>query len=122
MRKPPDRASVLAAQIDHIFKDRAFDAPRFGPARWMPDGKAYAIVERNNGGSEIDTYDAATGARTVLVPAARLIPSGATSPIDIDDYQWSADGQRLLVFTNTRKSGVRTRAATIGCSTSAGVR
>ena len=74
----PHRASALDAQIDRIFKDRAYEAPRFGPARWLPDGTAYAVVERAaGGGSEIDTYDAVTGARTVLVPASRL---GAAGP------------------------------------------
>jgi dipeptidyl-peptidase-4 len=84
----------LRAQIDRIFKDHAYDAPRFGPARWLPDGTAYAIVERgSSGGSEIARYHAATGARSV----------SARTPLDIDDYAWSHDGKQLLVFTNTKK-------------------
>ena len=89
-----DAAATLRAQIDRIFRDRAYEAPRFGPARWLPDGSAYAIVERSSGGgSEIARYDAASGARSVL----------ARTQLDIDDYAWSRDGKRLLVFTNTRK-------------------
>jgi dipeptidyl-peptidase 4 len=100
-----DRASAVHDQIDRIFKAREYDPPRFGPARWLPDGTAYAIVERPSAGegSEIVRYDAATGVRTVLVPAAKLVPAGASAPLDIDDYAWSQDGKRLLVFTNTRK-------------------
>ena len=101
-----DRGAALRAQIDRIFRDRAYDAPRFGPARWLPDGTAYAIVERPQGdaaGSEIVRYAAASGERTVLVPAARLTPPGAKGALDVDDYAWSADGSRLLIFTNTRK-------------------
>jgi len=101
-----DRAHALDAQIDRIFKDRAYEAPRFGPARWLPGGTAYAIVERpgkDESGSEIVRYDAATGARSVLVSASRLTPAGAKSPLDIDDYEWSSDGTRLLIFTNTKK-------------------
>ena len=87
-------ADALRAQIDRIFKDHAYDAPRFGPARWLPDGTAYAIVERvGGGGSEIAHYDAVTGARSV----------SARTSLDIDDYAWSSDGTKLLVFTNTRK-------------------
>ncbi len=41
----------------------------------------------------------ANGAR----PASRLVPPGAKTPLDIDDYAWSADGRRLLIFTNTKK-------------------
>jgi dipeptidyl-peptidase-4 len=100
-----DRAAQVQARIDRIFKAREFDPPRFGPARWMPDGAAYAIVERpaSGKGSEIVRYDAATGARSVLVASDRLVPSGAAAPLDIDDYAWSADGKRLLLFTNTVK-------------------
>ncbi len=93
-QQPAAGAEALRAQIDRIFKDHVYDAPRFGPARWLPDGAVYAIVERGSGGgSEIARYDAATGARSV----------SARTPLDIDDYAWSPDGTKLLVFTNTKK-------------------
>jgi dipeptidyl-peptidase 4 len=101
-----DRARALTDRIDRIFKELAYAAPRFGPARWLPDGTAYAIVETPAGrseGSEIVRYDAATGARSVLVPSSRLSPVDAKKPLDVDDYAWSADGRKLLIFTNTRK-------------------
>ena len=31
------------------------------------------------------------------------MPPGAQTPLDVDDYAWSADGRRLLIFTNTKK-------------------
>jgi len=96
--------SLLNEQITRIFAARAYETPRFGPARWLPDGTAYAIVEgASNGGSEIARYDAASGARTVLVPSSRLMPSGSRSALDVEDYAWSSDGKRLLIFTNTRR-------------------
>jgi dipeptidyl-peptidase-4 len=99
-----DRAGALRAQIDRIYKERAYRLPTFGPARWLPDGTAYAIVEApSSGGSEIARYDAVTGTRTVLVAASRLIPSGRKEPLEVEDYAWSADGKRLLIFTNTQK-------------------
>jgi dipeptidyl-peptidase-4 len=91
--------AALEQQIDRIFKTREYDAPRFGPARWLPDGTAYAIVERRQGqteSSEIVRYEAATGSRSVLVPSSRL-------PFDVEDYAWSADGKQLLIFTNTER-------------------
>jgi len=100
----PSASTTLDARIDRIFRDRAYQAPKFGPARWLPDGTAYAIVEdAAGGGSEIVKYDAASGAKTVLVAASRLVPQGASAPLDIDDYAWSDDGRRLLIFTNTKK-------------------
>ncbi len=98
-----DARQALTRQIDRVYRTSDYAAPRFGPARWLPDGTAYAIVERSATGSEIVRYDATSGARTVTVAAARLIPAGATKGLDVEDYTWSADGTRLLIFTNTRK-------------------
>ncbi|HTM26567.1 MAG TPA: DPP IV N-terminal domain-containing protein [Vicinamibacterales bacterium] len=88
-----DVAAALRARIDRIYTEHAYDAPRFGPARWLPDGTAYAIVERSDTVAEIARYDAATGARSVL----------ASTTLDVGDYAWSSDGRRLLIFTNTKK-------------------
>lgn len=98
-----DRAG-LDAELGRIFAEAAYDVPAFGPARWLPDGTAYSTVEpASGGGSDLVRYDAATGARSVLVASARLVPPGQKTPLTISDYAWSADGARLLVFTNTAK-------------------
>lgn len=104
--QPAGPARALNDQIDRIFQKREYDAPRFGPARWLPGGSAYVIVEpvaAPGKGREIVRYDAATGARSILVAAALLTPPGADTPLDVADYAWSPDGARLLIFTNTRK-------------------
>ncbi len=99
-----DPARAIDEQLDRIFQSREYDVPRFGPARWLPEGTAYTVLERSaTGASDIVRYDAATGARTVLVPASRLTPPGGGSALDVDDYAWSADGRQLLIFTNTRR-------------------
>src|SRR3982751_101459 len=101
-----ERARALASQIDRIFAAHEYDAPRFGPARWLPDGAAYTIVEHSaeqGGAPEIVRYDARTGAPTVLVPGSSSDPKGRPAPSEVADYSWSADGRRLLLFTNTRK-------------------
>ena len=102
--QPADRMAALDAQLVRIFGAGAFAAPRFGPARWLADGSGYTVLEAGTGGgSDIVRYDARTGARSVLVAAARLTPPGVRTPLAIDDYIWSADGRRLLVFTNTAR-------------------
>ncbi len=98
------RLVALDQQIDRIYKDNEYALPRFGPARWLEDGTAYTTVEpAANGGSEIVRYDAATGARSVLISGAQLTPPGGDKPLTIADYVWSDDGSKLLIFTNTRK-------------------
>ncbi len=104
LARQADPARAVDEQLARIFQSREYEVPRFGPARWLPDGTAYTVLERSAGGaSDIVRHDAATGARTVLVPASRLTPPGGGAPLDVDDYAWSADGRKLLIFTNTRR-------------------
>ena len=106
LAQQPERARALDEQIGRIFQSPDYQAPRFGPARWLPDGAAYTIVERSSerdGAWDIARYDATTGARSVLIPGSLLVPEGKKNALDIDDYAWSGDGQQLLIFTNTRR-------------------
>jgi len=92
--------------IDRIFNSREFASERFGPARWLEDFSGYTTLELSEavrGGIDIVKYDPASGRRSVLVSASRLIPAGAGQPLDIEDYAWSPDGTRLLVFTNSER-------------------
>src|SRR5205809_5674751 len=78
--------------LQRIFASRDFLGERFGPARWLASGDAYTTLELAvGGGADIVRYDAATGARSVLVSAARLTPAGASEAIDVEDYAWSPD-------------------------------
>ena len=92
--------------LDRIFSSSEFRSETFGPARWLGDGSAYTTLEPSAANKEVRDiirYEASSGARTVLIAAASLIPKGASAPLDIDDYAWSSDGKKLLVFTNTRQ-------------------
>ena len=92
--------------IDRIFNSREFASERFGPARWLEDFSGYTTLEPSEavrGGRDIIKYDPASGRRSVLVSASRLIPAGSGQPLDIEDYAWSPDGTRLLVFTNSER-------------------
>jgi len=98
----------LAGRLDRIFNKHEFRVKSFGPARWLDGGTGYTTLEPAAGypGSEakdIVRYDTATGARTVLVSASRLVPAADTAPIRIDDYAWSKDNSHILVFTNSQK-------------------
>ena len=102
-----DRAGTVDVQLGRVFDANEYAVPRFGPARWRPDGVSYAVVEPvaagEAAGFDIVRYDAASGAREVLVGGIKLMAPGQTTPLPVDDYAWSQDGTRLLVFTNTRK-------------------
>ncbi len=91
--------------LERIFTSDEFKLSRFGPARWLEDGKGYTILETSpeTGGEDIIQYDPVSGERTILVSSKSLTPEGRNQPLAIDDYQWSSDKKRLLIFTNTVK-------------------
>ncbi len=99
-------ASAQAFTVEQIFSSPELGAHTLGPSRWLADGNAYTALEASQevqGGQDIVRYDAATGTRTVYVPARQLTPAGAQHPLSVEDYSWSPDGQRLLLFTNSQK-------------------
>ena len=89
---------------ERIFASADFASQGFGPARWLADGSGYTTLESGaSGGREIVRYDPITGNRTVLVSAAQLTPSEASRPIPVENYSWSDDGTKLLIYTNSRR-------------------
>ena len=105
--------SASRLTLDRWFSTPDFQEDELGPAHWFPGteskpgSSSYTSLEPEaapgSHGAAIVRYDAASGAREVLVPANKLVPPGASEPIDIENYQWSPDGQRVLLFTNSRR-------------------
>lgn len=91
--------------LDRIFTDREFTSERFGPARWLDDGTGYTTLEApaDGEGRDLVKYDPKTGKREILVYARQLVPEGKGKPLRIANYAWSPGGDKLLVFTNTKR-------------------
>jgi dipeptidyl-peptidase 4 len=103
---PVQGSEQLTQDLKRIFGSKDLTPKRFGPARWRDNGSSYTIVEPSSKVKDADDivlYETATGKRSILVEASTLCPPGASKPLHIDDYRWSGDGQKLLVFTNTKK-------------------
>ncbi len=91
--------------IERIFVDKEFASEDFGPVQWMSDGSSFTVLESSptvKDAKEIALYGAG-GRRSVLVPASALIPPGQNKPLKVEGYQFSSDGRRLLIFTNTQR-------------------
>jgi dipeptidyl-peptidase-4 len=101
-RAAPSDSTLLT--VDRIYASAEFRSAPFGPLAWLGDGSAYTTLEPSTDMKDVRDivrYDAQTGTRAILVPAARLVPPGDSSALDVEDYTWSADGKRLLIFTNS---------------------
>ncbi len=124
-------ADPAVLTLERIFTDEEFETEDFGPARWLEDGSGYTTLEdsedqpddesdetddegnregdedgetdKDRKAKDIVRYDPQTGSRRIMVASKRLIPEGKSKPLEIEDYSWSNDGKKLLVFTNSKR-------------------
>ena len=92
--------------LHRAFVDRAFALKSYGPVHWVKGGQFYTKVESasgNDGASEIVRYEPGSAKRDVLVSGQQLTPPGEKKPLSIDDYSFSDDLNRVLIFTNSRR-------------------
>lgn len=106
--------------IEAIFKDESYEAKAPGTIRWLQDGSGYTALETQEGyedqepekdadGEDIKApqdivlYDPETLDRSILISADQLTPSGEDRALVVDDYHWSDDRGKLLVYTNSQR-------------------
>jgi dipeptidyl-peptidase-4 len=88
--------------LDSIFTYRTRS---LGPVQWQSDGSGYLALEPSTtkkDAVDIVRYDALTGDRTVKVAAEKLAPTGG-EPLGIDEFYFTSDEQKVLIFTNTAR-------------------
>src|SRR4029077_8640051 len=66
-------------------------------------GSGYVTLETSSGGQQLVAHEPGTEKREVLVPDHWLIPPGEARPLAIDGYEFSDDGARLLIYTNSKR-------------------
>src|SRR6266550_3038732 len=90
-----------ALTVHSIFGSRDF-APDLIETQWMPEGAAYTYLDSDSADeTRLYRVDAGTGTRTVLVRGSDLVAPGGREPIDVESYQFTRDGSKLLVYTNS---------------------
>ena len=88
--------------LDSIFTYRTRS---LGPVQWQSDGSGYLALEPSitkKDAVDIVRYDALTGDRTIKVAAEKLTPNGGV-PLGIDEFYFTSDEQKVLIFTNTAR-------------------
>ncbi len=92
--------------LRRIFNSSDFSQERFGPAKFIEEGKFYTTLEASKdapGGKDIVKYETETGKREVMVSAKFLIYDDESKPLEISNYIWSENRNYLLIFTNTAR-------------------
>jgi dipeptidyl-peptidase-4 len=107
--------SQQALSLEQIYKDHQFSSDYIGQIRWLEDGSGYTAIENSAAkttnkkgkevslGKDINEYDPSTLAKKTFVTAKQLIPEGQKKPLTIDDYIWSNDRSKVLIYTNSKK-------------------
>lgn len=67
--------------------------------KWTADGLAYTKVKDGN----IVRVDPKTDVETILIKKEQLTPSGSSTSLYPQSYDYSSDNSKLLIFTNTAK-------------------
>lgn len=92
--------------IDRLFGGAEFRAEALGEFQWAKSGDALYTIEEDQataGGQAIVRTQAATGAKEVVIAAASLIPGGETKPLAIDDFTFSEDESKVLIYTHSQR-------------------
>lgn len=104
---------------ESIYGDWDYNAKKPGTVRWLDKGASYSALETALGYEhaklekdqygddikvfeEIVQYDPATSERTVLLTLKQLMPTGTDKALAVDDYQWSDDKSKILIYTNAK--------------------
>jgi dipeptidyl-peptidase-4 len=98
---PGGDASLLT--VDRIFGSQEFASERPPALRWRNSGSGYVTVERTSDGQQLAAHDPANGRTEVLVPDAWLIPDGKKQPLAVEEYEFSNDESKLLIYTNSQR-------------------
>ena len=66
---------------------------------WTNDGDSYFILDKN----QLVTYTLPNNDVKTVISTEQLTPSGKSEPIDVAHFSFSADQEKVLLFTNTQK-------------------
>ena len=105
---PPAPATAQAGKltIDRIYGGSEFSEKSFA-AKWLP-AKDHAqpafttwqAAANGQPGQDLMRYEI-DGSKSTMIAAAELIPPGQSQPLAVDDYHFSDDLNRVLLFTNS---------------------
>ncbi len=92
--------------LERIYKNHDFSGEWFGPYQWYQNGKYYTKLELSKSikrGMDIVRYSSEDSSRELLIDAKDLIPENRETPLYIENYFWSHDLTKLLIFTNSKR-------------------
>lgn len=103
-------AAVQAQQDDRpqltlrdIHASGTFQPNGFQGGRWAEEGPVVTYIEPSGDATDLVSYNLETDARTTLIEGRTLQAPDAGRLIQIEDYQYSRDGETVLLYTDSER-------------------
>lgn len=100
----PADSSLLT--VDRIFGSMEFRQQSVRGVHWLKAGDAYITSEpsqKNRSQDDLVRIEAGSQKLTAFLPADKLIPSGQSNPINIEQFTLSPDESKVLIMTNSSR-------------------
>src|SRR5262245_52735662 len=99
---PAERANLT---LDRIFAAKDFEEETPGLVFWSKRAPAYYTLAESKNAAEVDLvrHDPVNRTAKAIVLSNEFIPLGATKPLKVESFQFSADESKLLIFTNSQR-------------------
>ena len=98
-------ALQAVAQAPDLTVETIFGSQEFSDdlmdVRWSGDPRYFIRNVENGATSGLYRIEARSGQEELIVRGGDLIPPGEREPISMESYQFSSDGSKLLIFTNS---------------------
>lgn len=92
--------------LERLFGSNEFDSEGVPSIVWRRSGSGYYVLETPRGGGsgkDLVRHDPTHGTREIVVPAHAFVPPGGSHPLSIEDYSFSDDESKLLIYTNSKR-------------------
>lgn len=97
---PPERLT-----LEDIHRSNIFSPAGFRGGRWADSGPVIHYVERDpsSGATHLISFNLETDVRTRLIDGSGLHAPDVNRLIQIQDYAYSTDGDRILIYTDAER-------------------
>ncbi|CAN5587004.1 S9 family peptidase [soil metagenome] len=90
--------------LEMLFASPIFSPQPFQGGRWADEGPVLTFVERVGGATHLTRLNLETDERTRLIDGGNLRkPDHDRALLQIEEYAWSADGRRVLLYTDSEQ-------------------
>ncbi len=89
--------------LETIHASQTFAGERFQSGRWADEGRVVRYIRPEDGATHLVSYNLETDAQTRLIDGTTLFAEDVGRLIQIEDYAYSEDGTKLLLYTDSER-------------------